>query len=401
MATIKIKFRPSTNEGKEGAIYFQIIHERVVRQIKTSYKLYPQEWSNTRSKIVINTQDHSRKCYLQRLNLYARFDHNRLLRIVQLLESKQQDYSIDNIIELFEERVKGTTIFRFMLEQGARLYDLHRHRAAESYKTTLNSFMRFREGRDIALSEIDADLLQEYEAWLKFHEVALNTISFYMRTLRAMYNRALDRELIKDRKPFKYVFIGIDKTTKRALPVDAIKKISNLDLSCEPKLEFARDVFLFSLYTRGMSFVDIAYLRKKDVVGDVLTYRRRKTNQQLNIKWERCMQEIVTRHPSDNDYILPIITDMQSDSRVQYQCKMNKINIYLKEVARRVEITTPLTTYVARHSWASIAKSSNIPISVISQGMGHSKESTTQIYLASLDSAVVDKANKKILKLFK
>lgn len=401
MATIKLRFRPSSKEGKEGGLYFQIIHERVVRQIKTSYKLHSGEWNSTRSKVICNTSDHNRKSYLQRINLYVRFDHNRLLRIVELLNEPNQLYSIDDIVSKFEEQAKGTTLFKFMLEQGARLNDLHRYRAAESYKTTLNSFMRFRGGDDISLSCITSDLMQEYEAWLKYRDVALNTISFYMRTLRAMYNKALDNGIIKDKTPFKHVYIGIDKTVKRAISLESIKRIKQLDLSLEPKLEFARDIFLFSLYTRGMSFVDIAYLRKKDVVGDVLTYRRRKTNQLLHIGWEKCMQEIVDKHYSNNDFMLPIITDSQSDERLQYQNRINKINILLKEIATRANITTPLTTYVARHSWASIAKSSNIPISVISQGMGHNKESTTQIYLASLDSSIVDKANSKILKMFR
>ncbi len=173
MATVKIKFRASAKEDKEGVLYFQVIHERVVKQIKTSYKLHSGEWNSTRSKVICDTSDHNRKSYLQRINLYARFDHNRLLCIVQLLDKRGRDYSIEDIVEQFEHRAKGTTLFKFMLEQGARLYELRRYRTADSYKTTLNSFMRFREGVDISLSELDADLMQEYEAWLKFQQMAL------------------------------------------------------------------------------------------------------------------------------------------------------------------------------------------------------------------------------------
>jgi integrase len=179
-----------------------------------------------------------------------------------------------------------------------------------------------------------------------------------------------------------------------------IKKIKEMDFSMNPSFDFARDMFLMSFYTRGMSFVDMAYLRKKDLQNGVLSYRRRKTGQQLFIKWEKCMQEIVDKYDtSQSNYLLPIIKPFGDiDERKQYIYAAHNINRCLKIIGKELGLSVSLTLYVARHAWASIAKSKNVPLSVISEGMGHDSEATTRIYLASLDTVAIDKANSMILK---
>lgn len=163
-------------------------------------------------------------------------------------------------------------------------------------------------------------------------------------------------------------------------------------------MDYARDLFMFSFYTRGMSFVDMAYLKKKDLQNGILVYRRRKTGQQLSVKWERPMQEIVDRYDTGNTpYLLPVIRDMASDTRRQYLSAAHLTNAKLKMLGEQLGLAITLTTYVARHAWASIARSKNIPVSTISEAMGHDSESTTLIYLASLDTSQVDKANTLIL----
>ena len=149
-----------------------------------------------------------------------------------------------------------------------------------------------------------------------------------------------------------------------------------------------------------MSLIDMAYLKKKDISHGVLSYCRRKTRQQLFIHWEKCMKKIVSKYNiPESQYLLPIINPLiESDERTQYIYAGQQINKSLKKIGQKLRLPVNLTLYVARHTWASIAKSKNIPISVISEGMGHDSEMTTQIYLASLDTAAVDKANRKIIK---
>lgn len=283
-----------------------------------------------------------------------------------------------------------------------QLKQLDKVRTSETYTAALASFMKFREGQDILLCEIDGNTMMLYEAWLKGKGICPNTVSFYMRILRAVYNRAVEKELTEQKHPFKHVYTGIGKTVKRAIPLKAIKHIKELDLTLKPHLDYARDMFLFSFYTRGMSFIDMAYLKKSDLKNGIITYRRRKTGQQLSVKWEKCMEDIIAKYGENTAtrYLLPIITTPCSDERTQYRNAICRINVALKDVAGLAGLDIPLTMHVARHCWASVAKSKNIPLSVISEGMGHDSEETTRIYLASLDTSVVDKANSLILKDF-
>ena len=397
MASVKVKFRPSTIEGKEGTIYYQIIQNRVIRQLKTDYRIFTDEWNENGSCIIVGSSERSN--LLLSLQERMEWDLKRLDMIIRQLDNRKAGYTADDIVASFQSNTEGQSLFNFMQGIIARLKQMGKIRTAENYSCTLKSFMQFRGDRDVLLSEIDSDLMQLYEAYLHGKGAVRNTSSFYMRILRAVYNRALEKELMEQRNPFRHVYTGVDKTVKRAVPLSAIKRMKNLDLSLQPNLEFARDMFLFSFYTRGMSFIDMAHLKKKDLQNGFLSYRRRKTGQQLVIKWEKCMQEIVNKcHTWDrNPYLLPIL-NFPNESRKQYKYAQSRINVHLKEIANMIGVSIPLSMYVARHSWASIAKSKNIPISVISEGMGHDSELTTQIYLASLDNTIVDNANAQILK---
>lgn len=273
-------------------------------------------------------------------------------------------------------------------------------RTAETYKTTLNNFRRFLQSRDPSCRQITPELMEQYEAWLKGRGLCRNTTSFYMRILRAVYNRAVEAGLTSQNHPFRHVYTGVDKTVKRAIPREAVRALRRMDLDGEPELALARDLFMFSFFTRGMSFVDMAFLRKKDLKGGILSYSRRKTGQPIRVRWESCMQEIVNKYPANpTGYLLPIITQDKPSQRSQYLNVLAKVNASLKVLSARLGLDLPVTTYVARHSWASIAYSQEIPLSVISDGLGHNTESTTRIYLSSVVNSRVDRANQRILHL--
>ena len=388
-------------QGGQHLLSGDMIHNRVVRQIRTDYRIFESEWNGTTSTIsfpCLASMD--RKNYLQFVTSRIEWDIKRLNVIIALSDKKSESYTADDIVTKFNEQATEQSLFCFMQGVIGQLKRLNRVRTSETYAATLSSFMKFRDGQDILLCEMDSDTMMLYEAWLKTNGICPNTTSFYMRILRAVYNRAVEKELLEQKHPFRHVYTGIDKTVKRAVPLKAIKRIKELDLTLKPHLDYARDMFLFSFYTRGMSFIDMAYLKKSDLKNGILTYRRKKTNQQLSIKWENCMAEIVAKYKdrSATQYLLPIITDPLTEERIQYRNALCRVNVALKEVARLANLSIPLTMYCGRHSWASIAKSKNIPISVISEGMGHDSEETTRIYLASLDSNVIDKANSLILK---
>lgn len=396
MTSVKIKFRPSTVEGKEGGIYFQIIHNRVVRQLNTDYKVLAHEWDADAEYINVSGERSNTLCGIKE---HLEWDTARLEKVVRQLETERRKYTADDVITAFHRMTKEASFFSFMHGVIAQLKQLGKVRTSETYTATLNSFMAFREEQDVPLDGLSSDLMLLYEAYLKARGVRMNTISFYMRNLRAVYNRAVEKGLTPQNNPFRHVYTGVGKTVKRAIPIKTIKALKDLDLSMKPSSDFARDMFLFSFYTRGMSFVDMAYLKKSDLQSGILTYRRRKTGQQLTIKWEKCMEKIVAKYPENQtDFLLPIIK-AESNERRQYDNALHLVNYRLKELSKVLKLQRPLTMYVARHSWASAAKAKNVPLSVISEGMGHDSEVTTQIYLASLETSVVDKANKRILGL--
>lgn len=400
MASVKIKYRPSTVDGKQGSIFYQIIHNRVVRQLKTNYRLYDDDWHINNLEVLFVNSDDSRREHLLKIKDGIQCDIRKFLRIISVLEHRGREYTSDDVIAKFTSDTQGHFLFPFMKNVIANLMALGKVRTSEAYASTLSSFMRFRNGRDVLLDEMDSDMMLAYEAYLRNSGVSPNSTSFYMRNLRAVYNRAVEKGLIFQRYIFKHVYTGIDKTVKRAVPLKVIRRIKEMDLSANPTLGFARDMFLFSFYTRGMSFVDMAYLKKRNLANGILVYRRRKTGQQMCIKWERCMQEIVGRYDtSSSPYLLPIIKpDCGIEERKQYIYAAHNINHSLKIIGRELGQSVSLTLYVARHSWASIARSKNVPLSVISEGMGHDSETTTRIYLASLDTVAIDKANMMILK---
>lgn len=290
-------------------------------------------------------------------------------------------------------------LFQFMNEIISRLKSNGQLRTAETYTATLRSFRSFRKGRDLPLALLSPEMMEEYQAWHLKRGNRLNTVSFYTRILRAVYHRAVESGLVNDLRPFRHVYTGVAKTVKRALPLPVIRKIKNLELSGDPHESYARDMFMLSFYLRGMSFIDMAFLRKTDLRNGYISYRRRKTGQELHVAWTAEMQSILDRYPANPTcYLLPIIRSEAANERNTYRNAAYNINHNLKNIGRKLNLSVPLTLYVSRHSWASIARDKGIPLAVISEGLGHDSEHTTAIYLSSLSAAAVDRANAMILR---
>ena len=361
-----------------------------------------------------------------------------------------------------------------------------RQRRAEIWRTTFNSFSRFLGGKDIGLRQMEGRLMQRYENHLLAGGLCPNTTSFYLRNLRSAYSKAVKAKLCPKPKqdPFAEVYTGVAKTRKRAVCADTLRAIRELDLDERPDLDYARNLFLLSFYTRGMAFADMAGLRRSDLKEGILCYVRRKTGRPLFVHWEGRMQEAVealwrsaetmgaaarrrggkwlsrrdagvpdgrllalgkgagtaqsiacadgwddkealacskkrdavwnkekrrkrnikgfgsygrAQSGQGEGYLLPIVREGESHARSAYRNVQYKVNQGLKEIGRMLGLKMPLTMYVARHSWASLAKSKEVPLSVISDGLGHASERVTRIYLSTLDMNAVDEANRMII----
>lgn len=397
MTKVKIKFRPSNNVGCRGMIVYVISHAGVKRSIVTDYMLYSHEWDRTRRMIVpLRTPARKEECAM--LTKRMKWDCATLDAIVKELDEAKFEYTPDDVIGEYYRRKEEQSFFNFMDDIIYRLKKMGYATTARNYVCAFKSFSKFCGKRDMLLYEFSGDIVEEYQAWLSSRGMCLNTISFYMRILRATYNRSVEQALVVDTKPFAKAFTRNEKTTKRAISLDDMRRIKNLDLSKLPKLELARDIFLFLFYCRGMSFIDAATLTTKNVVGNEIVYRRNKTKQQLSIGVNIHIRGLIKRfRRRESEFILPILSENGRDPRMQYEAALRRINNGLKKIGLLARLSLPLTTYVSRHSWASIAKSKGIPTSIISDALGHDSEKTTQIYLASISNPAVDAANDIII----
>ena len=399
MASVRIKFRPSTVEGKEGTLYFQIIHKRVARTVFTDCRVFTSEWDNVSSSVItVGTEE--RKAYLEMVASKLKWSMERFSRIMAEKDTTKAEYTVDDIVSEYNKQPDCPTLFNFIRSMITKKTAAKRYGTAKTYRDSLASFSSFRNGKDITFDDLNEDIINQYEAWMKNKGLKRNSSSCYLRTFKTLYLKAVELGLTEDKDIFRHVFTGFATTTKRAISIDAIKAIRKLNLENNPALAFARDMFMLSLYLQGMAFVDIAYLKKSDIRNGQLQYSRKKTGQALTISWEKPMQEIVDAYShltKDTPYLLPVITTQDGTERKQYEKAEHNVNRNLKKIGEMAGLHIPLTTYVARHSWASIMRDMGNDITVVGKGLGHSDIKTTQIYLSTIDNSTIMRANKRFL----
>ncbi len=242
--------------------------------------------------------------------------------------------------------------------------------------------------------------IKDFEESLLEKKKKLNSISVYLRTLRAIYNQAIkDKIALDSLYPFKGLRIKNEITSKRALTKEDIVKIRECKLEKGSELDKARDYFLFSFNMRGMSFIDMAFLKNRDLVEGRIQYAREKTGQKFSIKMTAEAEKIIEKHlysTEPNSFIFPII-DRKGQEYLDYKNALRLTNKKLKLIGEMTGCSIPVSTYVSRHSWAIIAKRAGVPTAVISEGLGHDSEKTTQIYLDSFENKVLDDANELII----
>ena len=296
-------------------------------------------------------------------------------------------------------KTKIKVVETFIEEQIKQLREEHRFGTANNYEKTKRSLESFLRNKKLTFTNFNEQLIADYNTYLISKGLMRNSISFYMRNLRAIYNKAVKQKIVRKKDLFLEVYTGIDKTRKRAVDEELISKLYNLKLDNNDSLSFTRDIFIFSYCMRGMSFVDIAYLKKTDISNGIISYCRRKTGQLMNVRIESCMQYIINRYMDEkSEYIFPIIKSAdKGEAYKQYRSAINIYNRNLGVLSDMIGCGCKLSSYTARHSWATAARKHDVPISVISAGMGHSSETTTQIYLKSIEDDVVDRANAEIV----
>jgi len=393
MATIKVKLRPSSVVGRAGTVYYKVTHRRATQQITTNIRLQPNEWDAMNEQVSTSFAD--RSLIQNRIDS----DISLLKRIVKDLENSGVNYSVSDIIKRYKSPECHVLVLDFMHNQIRLLRNANRLGTALNYEKTMKNFTEFLGGVNLPFSAMTEQLIADYNAFLVQRGMVRNSISFYMRIMRAVYNKAVRQKLVEQSHPFTEVYTGIDRTRKRAVSESVISQLYKLKLAEGTPLALARDIFIFSYCTRGMAFVDIAYLKKDNIQNGVICYARRKTGQLLSVRIEPSIQRIIDRYSSAlSPYVFPILTSTETKQAYEeYQVAINNHNRLLRRLSKMLPAGCKLTSYTSRHSWATAARNHNVPISVISAGMGHTSEQTTQIYLTMLENSVIDDANQGLI----
>jgi integrase len=297
------------------------------------------------------------------------------------------------------------TFAAFLSELLGDLQSQGRTGTRNNYSSVSRSVLGFSGNADLTLKEpFTKDFLYRYQKYLQDRGCCYNTISSYMRVLRAICNKARKRGLISvESDLFENLFTGSEPTRKRALQGEAILDLNEVDLEDHPHLTTSRELFILLFHLQGMSYVDLAHLRKSDLKsdpeGDYITYRRRKTGGLIPVKILPAARELLERHLSTDEhspYLLSILTPDGRDLTKQYRAALRRFNRHLKTLGELIGIKENLTSYVARHSWATAAYHIGVPTAVISEAMGHKTEEVTRVYLASFDTGMLDYANRMV-----
>ena len=396
MKRLEIKIKLSGKSSTLKHLLYQLSYGNSISSIKTDMKLSPDEWDG--SAAIVKSYRSETAHYEE----YIRADVQLLYMIASHLKRTRCTDVVGECIKRFGKEYNRSGFLSFMMIQIEQMKSLGRMGTANNYLHTLYSFLGFIDGYNLSLGSMSEALIAKYSQYLVQKGMKRNSISFYMRNLRAVYNKAVGQGLLSNNNhPFVSVYTGVDNTRKRAVKHSVISLLYKLDVFGNYNLQLAKDIFLFSYFTRGMSFVDIAFLKRTSLKNGYISYYRHKTGQLLNVKVEPAIQNILERYSENSRYYLfPILVSANYVKAYdEYKVAINRYNRNLKILSVKLNLEVPLTSYVARHSWATTARDSNIPIYVISAALGHTSEKTTRIYLSEIDNRVVDDASRLVMDL--
>lgn len=325
----------------------------------------------------------------------------------QILEysSEQREYSPITLIEAVTPVQKSKTVDGLFKDYIAQLKNEGRLGYALSVQQVYNSLLKYKGHLDIYFSEIDVNWLKAYESWLRCCKLEDNTIGIRFRTLRAVYNLAMIEGIVKaDLYPFKKFKVSKlhKETAKRAITKEQVKQVIEYDVSnARLYKRLAVDMFAFSYLMGGINFTDMAFLTDKNIEGERLVYVRQKTKKLIMLPLQEKAIAIINRYRSpQRKYIFPILdnrerTPRQIRNRI-YDVLAN-VNGHLADIGKELGIELKISSYVARHSYATVLKRAGVSTSVICESLGHSSERVTQIYLDSFHNEQVDEAMKNLL----
>ncbi|MDX2281603.1 MAG: site-specific integrase [Saprospiraceae bacterium] len=326
------------------------------------------------------------------------------------LKMNEKEFSSESLLTAVHKPKGKTDVLAFFSEYIQRLIVQKKVGNANVYRDTFRALKTFQPKiKTLLFSDIDLNFLNRFETHLRSQGLLETSISVYFRTLRSLYNKAVQEKLVSlthyPFRDFKISKFDTD-TRKRAISKTEIQRIAALDLSEDSRAQLAQDVFMFSYFVQGINLTDIAMLRWSNLKQDRIYYIRAKTGKGFNIKLMEPAVKIMERYRiqtggNSEDYIFPILDRSKHLTPVQIDNRIHKmtgcINKSLKQIAKLSGLDIPLTTYVARHTYATVLKNSGVPVAIISEALGHESESITQTYLKSFENEVIEAANQNLI----
>lgn len=406
MSSIYVKlFTSKTLKNGEHPIMLRIIKNRQPKYISLGFSCSKEMWDDT-----ANLPKRKHPLYKELVILIEKKKTDALKMSIEM-ETDENGYSAEELQKTIvkKKRTGSAFVLKYFDETIKHLKDAGRLGYADVFTNTRNSLKKFKEEKDFHFSDVTHTFLVRYEEWYLARGVKPNSIYISMRTLKTLINYAR-REgyvnaIFNPFKDFSFSKYRRIKTKKRAIAKEDIYKIADLELEEDSSLYHSRNIFLFSYYCRGINFIDIAYLKWTNVKNGRLEYTRKKTNEFFSMAILDPAQKILNFYyekyrNNDESYIFNILNEKHQTAKSK-DFRIDKIitrtNSDLKKIASLAGVDELLTTYVARHTYATVLKKSGISTSLISEMMGHDSEKTTQIYLDSFENAVLDEANKSIL----
>lgn len=384
------------------AVLLRITHHRVYTQITTGVFVPDKDWDNKKRVIKSTYRGTESVTRLNNMLQKKKAEANDL--ITKLHEQKTLDtYTVFELKEMIEKKSDNLSFFKYGERQIEDLLRVGRIGTARTYKIVLDVLKSFNSKKDLSFQELNYAFLKKFEAAHLKKGNSLNGLAAYVRILKAIYNKAIKDSIVeKELYPFDTFRVKLSKTRKRAISLEAIKSIIDLKLEPDSSLYDARNYFLASFYMRGMPFADMAQLKLSNIIDGRIYYQRQKTDKPYNIKITDEIQAIFnlyTDGKKKSDFIFPIIKrtePIEQYKDVEWSRKC--FNKKLKLIATECKIDENLTSYVSRHSFATRAKNLGVPIATISDMLGHADTKTTEVYLDSLQSDLMDEAHEKIIR---
>lgn len=389
------------NKDNTAPIFIRFTQNRKTRYVSTGINVNIEDWDFEKQRVK-DTADGSNAQYQIDTKLY---EYDKKMRRLEALDI---EVTLDNILET-NSRKAICTLSDCFNRDIIRLESLGKYASASKTRVVFSLISQYH-SPNTRLDEIDLAYLNDFEMFLRKRGNKDNSIATKFSVFKAIYNKALAEELFTPKSnPFTKFKVGRlwTPTRKRAISKEELQKLIDLELpeSASPYMAFARDIFLFTYYTAGINIGDIARLKHANIRNARIYYTRRKTAKEISCRLMPIAEGIVKKYTNplhyETDYIFPIfdsrvhLTDLQKYNRIHKVTA--KINRELGELAKLAGIDTHLTTYVARHTFATVLKRSGVNIAIISESLGHSDLATTQIYLDSFENSQIDEAMKNLL----